>query len=297
MVSLTTVGGIRMKKYLKKPQLSRSRWGNAIMLMFLLILGAFCVLPFIYAIMQSIKPSEEIFVFPPRFLVKRPTWDNFYSLGQLTKNLWVPFSRYVFNSVFVTLTATVGHVLLASMCAYPLAKFKLPGFNVIFQVIVLSLLFAGEVKAIPSFIVMSGLGFIDTYAALILPPIASSLGLFLMKQFMEQIPGAIIEAARVDGASNMRTWWTIVMPAVRPAWLTLIIFSFQSIWSQEGLEFIHSEALKVMPTILRQVSSSGIARAGESAAAAVIIMSPPIVVFLLTQSNIIETMAYSGIKE
>ena len=222
---MTRADGVRISRRLGKPKISRSRWGNVVMLLFLLILGAFCVLPFIYAIMQSIKPSEEIFIFPPRFLVKRPTPDNFYSLGQLTENLWVPFSRYIFNSVFVAVAATVGHVFLASMCAYPLAKFKLPGFRVIFQLIVLSLLFAAEVKAIPNFIIMSRLGLIDTYWALILPPIASSLGLFLMKQFMEQIPDAIIEAARVDGASNLRTFWAIVMPSVRPAWLTLILFS------------------------------------------------------------------------
>ena len=296
-MALSRTNEIRVRRHLGKPKISRSRWGNAIMLLFLLILGTFCVLPFVYAIMQSIKPSEEIFIFPPRFFVKRPTPDNFYSLSQLTQNLWVPFSRYIFNSIFVTVTATVGHVLLASMCAYPLAKFRLPGFRAIFQVIVLSLLFAADVKAIPNFIIMSRLGLINTYWALILPPMASSLGLFLMKQFMEQIPDAIIEAARVDGASNLHTFWKIIMPSVRPAWLTLILFSFQSIWGQEGLEYIHSESLKVLPTILRQVSSSGIARAGEAAAAAVLIMIPPIVVFLLTQSNIIETMAYSGIKE
>ena len=123
------------------------------------------------------------------------------------------------------------------------------------------------------------------------------MGLFLMKQFMEQIPDSVVESARVDGAGTLTLYWRIVMPQVKPAWLTLVIFSFQSLWNREGLEFIFSEELKMFPTILKQVASSGVARAGAAAAAAVILMIPPIVVFLLSQSNVIETMASSGIKE
>lgn len=288
---------ISIRHALKNKKISRSRWGNAFMMLFLLALGTFSVLPFIYAILQSVKPLDEIFIFPPRFFVNNPTTENFYILGQLTKNMWVPFSRYIFNSVFVSAVATVFHVLLASMCAYPLAKFQFPGSKVIFHMIVLSLLFTGEVTAIPSFIFMSRIGLINNYWALILPPIASSLGLFLMKQFMEQLPNAVIEAAKVDGASNFRTLWSIVMPSVKPAWLTLIIFSFQGVWNREGLEFIYNESLKMLPTVLRQVTASGIARSGAASAAAVLLMIPPIAIFLFTQSNIIQTMAHSGIKE
>lgn len=282
---------------MKRKKISRSRWGNLLIFLFLLILGAFSALPFVFAILQSVKPLDEIFIFPPRLLVNHPTAENFYVLSQLTKNMWVPFSRYVFNSCFVSVVGTTMHVFLASMCAYPLAKFKIPGSGFIFQMIVLSLLFTGEVTAIPSFILMSRIGLINNYWALILPPVASSLGLFLMKQFIQQMPDSIIEAARVDGASNFKTLWAIVMPSVKPAWLTLIIFSFQSIWNREGLEFIYNEEIKMLPTVLRQITSSGIARSGAAAAAAVLLMIPPVLIFILTQSNIIETMAHSGIKE
>ncbi|MDD2393398.1 MAG: carbohydrate ABC transporter permease [Eubacteriales bacterium] len=278
-------------------KISRSGWGNLLVLVFLLLLAAFSILPFIFAILQSFKPLDEIFIFPPRFFVNRPSLENYYLLSQLTKNMWVPFSRYSFNSVFVSITATVLHVVFASMCAYPLAKFKIPGSKMIFNVIVLSLLFTGEVTAIPSFILMSRTGMINNYLALILPPVASSLGLFLMKQFIEQMPDSIIEAARVDGSGNFRTLFSVVMPSVRPAWLTLIIFSFQGVWNREGLEFIYNEELKMLPTVLRQITSSGIARSGAAAAAAVLLMIPPITIFILSQSNIIETMAHSGIKE
>ena len=162
---------------------------------------------------------------------------------------------------------------------------------------VVSLLFTYEVTFIPNYVILSKLQMLDTFWALLLPAVATPMGLFLMKQFMEQIPDSVVESARVDGAGTLTLYWRIVMPQVKPAWLTLVIFSFQSLWNREGLEFIFSEELKMFPTILKQVASSGVARAGAAAAAAVILMIPPIVVFLLSQSNVIETMASSGIKE
>ena len=151
--------------------------------------------------------------------------------------------------------------------------------------------------SIPSYVIIAKLHIIDTFWALLLPAIATPMGLFLMKQFMSQIPDSIIESARVDGAGTFTTYLRIVMPQVKPAWLTLVIFSFQSLWNREGLTYIFSEQLKTFPTILSQLSSSGVARAGAAAAAAVVLMLPPILVFILAQSNVMETMATSGIKE
>lgn len=281
----------------KKKRLSRSRFGDILIVLILFILGCFTALPFFYSIVQALKPINELFVFPPRFIVVRPTLDNFYTVFQLTGSLWVPFSRYVFNSVFVTIIGTVGHVIIASMAAYPLAKFKFPGSRVLFAIVILSLLFTYEVTFLPLYVIISRIGLIDNLATLILPAFAAPLGLFLMKQFMETIPNVVIEAARVDGASTFKTLLSVVMPQVKPAWLTLIIFSFQALWNRQGLEFIYSEQLKTLPTVLMQITASGIARAGAAAAVAVLLMIPPIVVFLATQSNILETMAHSGIKE
>ena len=280
----------------KKP-VKRSAVGTVAIFLMLGVMGIFIALPFIYAIVQSFKPMSEIFVFPPRFFVRDPTIDNYRILGQLALNSWVPLSRYIFNSVFVSVVATTAHVILASMAAFPLAKFRFPGSAFISSMVVLALLFTAEVTAIPQFVLMSRIGMMNTYWALILPPIASSLGLFLMKQFMSQIHDSLIEAATIDGASLMRTFWRVVMPAVKPAWLTLVIFSFQSVWNREGVEFIYSEQLKMLPTMLRQITASGIARVGAASAAAVLLLIPPIVVFLFSQSNVIETMSSAGIKE
>jgi putative chitobiose transport system permease protein len=276
---------------------SRSRAGNAIIFLMLGIVAVFMGLPFVFSIVQSLKPMEELFLFPPRFFVRNPTLDNFYQLSQLTGNLWVPIGRYVFNSVFVSVAGTFFHVILSSMAAYPLAKQKFPGSKTMFRIIIWSLLFSYEVTAIPRYVIMAKAGMINTYWPLILPPIAAPLGLFLMRQFMTQVPDSIIESATIDGAGRFRTYWSIVMPTVKPAWLTLVIFSFQSIWNRQGLEFIYNEALKVLPTALNQIAAAGIARTGVGAAASVVLMVPPIVTFIIVQSNVLQTMAHSGIKE
>ena len=280
-----------------KKRLNRKIGGDISIFIFLALVGAFMLLPFVYSIVQSIKPMSEIFIFPPRFFVRDPTLENFSSLFQMVNTAWVPFLRYLFNSLFVSLVATAAHVILASMAAFPLAKFKFPGSNLLFQIIVVSLLFTTEVTALPLYIVMAELHLIDTYMALIFPAIGASLGLFLMKQFMTSIPDSMIEAARVDGAKTFYIFWKIVMPNVKPAWLTCVIFAFQSIWNNDGSQFIYDEAYKTLPTLFRQISEGGIARAGVSAAAAVLLMIPPIVIFVASQGQVMETMAHSGMKD
>jgi ABC-type glycerol-3-phosphate transport system permease component len=277
-------------------RVSRSTGGDLGILLLLLFVAAFMSLPFLYAIMQSLKPMEEIFIFPPRFFVRSPSLENFRQIGRFANSLWVPFSRYLSNSVFITVSATFGQVVFCSMAAFVLSKGSLRFAKTLFALTVAMLLFSYDVTAIPLYIVLSKMDFIDTYWALILPAVAAPLGLFLMKQYMETIPQAIIESARVDGAGPFTVYARIVMPTVKPAWITLVILSFQSIWSREGLEFIYSEQLKVVPTLLRQLSAGGIARVGIAAAAAVIMIVPPIVTFVVSQSRVIDTMAHSGIK-
>ena len=261
------------------------------------VLAVFMALPLLYVAVTAFKPYEELFLFPPRFFVKNPTMDNWANLMGAFDSSSVPFLKYLFNSLLLTVCGTVGNVVVCSMAAYPLAKLKFHGRKLLFNLVVVSLLFTYEVTFIPNYVILSKLQMLDTFWALLLPAVATPMGLFLMTQFMEQIPDSVVESARVDGAGTLTLYWRIVMPQVKPAWLTLVIFSFQSLWNREGLEFIFSEELKMFPTILKQVASSGVARAGAAAAAAVILMIPPIVVFLLSQSNVIETMASSGIKE
>lgn len=278
-------------------RVNRSTGGNILVFLMLIVLGGFMLLPVLYTVVQSFKPMEELFLFPPRFTVSNPTLKNFKLIGQLIDNLWVPFSRYTFNSVFVSAAGTAGNVIIASMAAYPLAKNDFPGKKVLFKIVTVALLFSGGVLGLAQYIIMARLHMINTYWALILPSVATPMGLFLMKQFMEGISTSLLEAARIDGMNESQIYWSIVMPNVKPAWLTMIIFAFQGMWSMTVGNFIYKEELKMLPTALAQIQSGGIARAGVAAAANLLMFIPPVLMFLVTQSSIMETMANAGIKE
>jgi len=278
--------------------LNRSAGGDAGITFVLVLLGIFMFLPMYYTVIQSLKPMDELFVFPPRFTVQKPTLDNFGDLFNLMGDSWVPFSRYIFNTVFISVGGTFGNLVLSSLAAYALAKIDFPGCQFFFQLIQKSLMFTSLVTGIVNFITLSILGWIDTYAAVIVPAWGSTLGLYLMKQFMESnVTTEILESARLDGASEFRTFWSIAMPMVKPAWLTLIIYSFQGLWNSGASSYIYSEELKTLNYAIGQITASGIARAGASAASTVIMMAVPIIVFVVSQSNIIETMGTSGMKD
>ena len=281
-----------------KVVLNRSAGGDMGIFVLLFIFGAFMFIPMFFVICQSLKPLDEFFMFPPRLYVVRPTLDNFSDLFQLMNESWVPFSRYVFNTIFVSLTGTFGNLVVSSLAAYALAKIKFPGRKVIFQIIVLSLMFHETVTAIANFITMSALGMIDTLWARIVPALATSMGLYLMKQFMESsVTDTVLESARLDGCSELQTFYIIAMPMVRPASLTLIIETFKNLWNGGSSIYIHSEQLKSFNYAIQQIVSGGIARSGAGCAATVVMMMVPIIVFIICQSNIIETMGASGMKD
>lgn len=278
--------------------LNRSVGGDAGITVMLSILGAFMFLPMLYVIMQSLKPLDELFVFPPRFFVISPTLDNFKSLFTLMNDSWVPFSRYIFNTVFITFAGTLGNLIFASMAAYALAKIKFPGSKLIFSMIVTSLMFHSTVNQVTHFILLSAFGWIDSLLAIIVPAMASTLGLYLMKQFMETaVADTVLESARLDGASEFRIYLTIAMPMVKPAWLTLMIEAFKGLWNTGASIYIHSEQLKTFNYAIGQILAGGIARSGAGAASTVIMMMVPITVFIINQSQIIETFGSSGMKD
>ncbi|MBO5789295.1 MAG: carbohydrate ABC transporter permease [Clostridia bacterium] len=278
--------------------LNRSVGGDAGITFFLSILGAFMFLPMLYVIMQSLKPLDELFVFPPRFFVIKPTFNNFRDLFSLMSDSWVPFSRYIFNTVFITFCGTLGNLIFASMAAYALAKIKFPGAKFIFSLIVTSLMFHSTVNQVTHFILLSAFGMIDRHMSIILPAMASTLGLYLMKQFMESsVSDSVLESARLDGASEFRIYLTIAMPMVKPAWLTLMIESFRGLWNTGASIYIHSEQLKTFNYAIGQILAGGIARSGAGAASTVIMMLVPITVFVINQSKIIETFGSSGMKD
>lgn len=286
----------------KKPakrtkQLNRSVAGNVGVVIVLSLFGAFMLLPMIYSVCQALKPMDELFVFPPRFFVRNPTLKSFRDLFRLIGDQTIPFSRYIFNTVLISVTGTFGHVVIASMAAYAFAKMKFPGSKWMFQTIVTALLFNATVLGIPSFMVFTWLGLLDNPLVIILPAWQSTLGLYLMKQNMESIQDAVLEAARIDGAGEFRIFFGIVMPTMKPAWLTLIVLSFSGLWNTGAVNTIYSENWKTLNYAMSQILAGGIARTNAAAAASVVMMIVPIAVFIFTQSNVVETMGSSGMKE
>lgn len=276
----------------------RSRIGNGFVIFLMLLMGAFMAFPLYYTFIQSIKPSEELFQFPPRLYVIRPTGEHYTELFQLMANLWVPFTRYVFNTLFVTLTGAVFHVIFAGMAAYPLAKHHFPGRDALFAIILLGLMFVGQVTFLPQFIIISKLKLLNTYWAYIFPGIGASLGLFLIKQFVEQLPDSLLEAARIDGASEWKIYSDIVVTNIKPAILTVFIFQFVNLWNGLSKELVYDEQLKLVKVALEQIGASNLyARMGSAMAGSVLLMLPPIVIFILLQRNVVETMVFAGLKE
>ncbi len=286
----------------KKPLIKRRRpnrsIGGDIAIYFVLFLFAIAmVFPMVYAIESSLKPLDELFIFPPKIFARNPTFDNFSDLFVTMSQSWVSFSRYIFNTVFITVVGTVGHILLASLAAFVLAKYDFPGGKLFFGIVVTALMFNGYVLSIPNYIIISKLHWIDTYWSIIIPAFAAPMGLFLMKQFMEGIPMALIEAAKIDGAGIGKIFLGIIMPNVKPAWLTLMIFSIQNLWNNRASMYIYSEEKKTLVYALQQIQSGGIARTGQAAAVSVVVMIVPICCFIASESQVLETMASSGLKD
>ena len=289
---------VKQPKEQFKRSVTRSVGGDIGIYIILAIFGVIMVLPLVYAIAQSLKPLDELWVFPPRFFVVNPTFKNFTDLFKLMGDSWVPFSRYIFNTAFISVVGTAGNVLFSAYAAYAIAKIPFPGRNFLFKIVVYSLMFNSPVTGITNFITMSALGWVDTYFAVIVPAFCTTFGLYLMKQFMEtSVTDAVLESARLDGASENKIFWKIAMPMVKPAWITLIIFAFKDLWNSGANMYIYSEQLKTFNYAISQLVTSGISRSGVSAAATVVMMIVPILVFVITQSNVIETMSASGMKD
>ena len=280
----------------KRTSLSRSTGGTVVIFAFLIIMGVFMLLPLLYVIVTAFKPLDEILAYPPKFFVRHPTLSNFTDLIEITQETWIPFERSLFNSLALAFLGTVIYIVVASMAAFPLAKSRERFISVYHQIVVLAILFRPEVTRTPLYIIMSRLHLINTFWSLVLPALSGSFGVFRMRQFMMTIPDSMLEAARVDGASEYLIFWKIVMPMVKPAWMTLAIFTFKDLWNTGETQYIYEESMKTLTAVMQSISSAGIARAGAGAAVALLMMIPPVVVFVISQSSVMETMATTGIK-
>lgn len=280
----------------KSVNINRGISGDVVTIIIISILSVFMLLPLVYVTSNAFKPIDELFRFPPTVFVQNPTIKNFVDMFNLIGETNMSFLRYVFNTVFLTTCAAVGQIIMASLCAYSISKIPFPGAKIVFRVIIFSLMFSDSVTSVPKFILFSKMGLVDTYWGMLIPSLVSTMGLFLMKQFMDNtIPNELLEAARIDGAGEIRIFSTIVMPLLKPAWFTLVILAIKTSWGAPSTN-TYREVFKTLPQALEQISSGGISRTGVSSAAALIMLIIPIVAFIVTQSKMVDTMGSAGLK-
>ncbi len=265
---------------------------------YIIPIAAFMGAPILFIINNAFKPADEIFAYPPTFFVHSPTLDNFRKLFSQTSASAVPLSRYVFNTLTITVTVVLLTVLIGTIAAYALSKMRFKGARLMGEANNAALMFVGTAVTIPTYLVVSSLGILDTYAAHILPLLATPVGLFLVKQFVDQVPDQLIEAAQIEGANAMVIYRRIILPMIRPAVATMAMLAFQSVWNNTVTSslYVTDESLQTLAFYLQTLPSGTVQGAGVSAAASLIIFVPNLILFIIMQSNVMNTMAHSGLK-
>ena len=270
--------------------------------LFLVPLAIFMAMPIVYIISHAFKPIDELFAYPPRFYVQKPTFQNFVDLFMQSNTSGIPITRYLFNSIVITLIVVLLTILFSTMAGYALSKKNFLLKKTIFEINTLALMFVPAAVAIPRYLFIEQVGLINSFWVHIIPLLAMPIGLFLVKQFIDQIPNELIEAARIDGASDFRIYLTIVIPLIKPAIATIAILSFQMVWNnvETSTLYVNDEGLKTfsfyMSTLASQVSGNTVAGQGIAAAASLIMFLPNLIIFIILQNQVMNTMAHSGIK-
>ncbi|MDD3958053.1 MAG: carbohydrate ABC transporter permease [Candidatus Izemoplasmatales bacterium] len=269
-------------------------------LLVLLPISLVMLLPLLFIFNHALKPFEELFAFPPRFLVKNPTLVNFRNLFALTGTSGIPMSRYLFNSLIVTILVIVISILISTMAGYALSKLNFKGKRLLNEINTIALMFVGVAVTIPRYLIIEKLGLIDSFWIHVLPYLAIPVGLFLVKQFIDQIPSDLIDAARIDGANDWQIYRKIVVPLIKPAIATIMILSFQTVWNSADTSatYINTDSLKTFAFYMGTLTTNTNAVAGQgmAAAASLIMFVPNLIIFIILQSKVIDTMAHSGIK-
>lgn len=288
---------IKLPKRQKRLRVKRSQWPAYICLTPMVLLS---LLPILYIVFTAFKPIGELFAYPPKFITLRPTFDNFRKLFEASENTVFPLSMYLFNSIVSTALVVFLGMSIAVATAYVLSKKRFRGREIIFKLNTLSMMFVATAVSIPRYLIVKEVGLLDSFWANVVPMLALPVGVFLLKQFVDQLPDALIESARIDGANDYQIIWKIVLPLVKPAMATVAILLFQHSWN--GMEasnlFINTESLKTFAFYMNSLSNSGngVAGVGMSAAASLLMFVPNVVLFVMMQSRVMSTMAHSGLK-
>ncbi len=276
--------------------------GQIKMYLFVVPLVLITGLPIIFIIFHAFKPMEELFAFPPKFITTHPTLDNFRKLFKASRSAGIPLSKYIFNSVLITAAVMVCSLLFTTMAAYSLSKLKYKGRDTLLKINQIALMFVAVAVMIPRYLIVVNLGLRDNYLAQILPLIPLPVSLFLVKQFTDQVPDSLIEAAYMDGAKEWQVYWKIIIPMTKPAIATAAILVFQQVWTnlEASNYYINDDGLKslafYMNTLTSTSTTNSVAGQGIAAAASLIMFLPNLILFCILQRNVMNTMAHSGIK-
>ena len=266
----------------------------------LLPLVIFMALPIVFIANHAFKPMDELFAFPPTFFVKNATLENFTKLIKFSRTAGVPLSRYVFNSIIVTGAVVVLSILFSSMAGFALSKLRFKGKYALMEINNTALMFVSVAVMIPRYLVIDTLGIKNTYLAHILPLLAMPVGLFLVKQFIDQIPDALLDAAYMDGASDFKIYRSIILPLIKPAVATTAILAFQAAWTnvESSNLYINDESMKTLAFYLNTLANTNNNVAGQGILAAGVLIQfvPNLAIFLILRKSFMNTMAHSGIK-
>ena len=269
-------------------------------LIILIPVAIFFGLPIVYIFNHAFKPLVELFEWPPRFFVQNPTFDNFIDLFAVTSSTGIPMSRYLFNSLIITSLTVFASIVVGSLAGFALSKLEFRFKSTLLWINNIAIMFVGASVSIPRYLVIEQLGLIDSFWVHIIPGLAIPVGLFLIKQFIDQIPKDLIEASRVDGANNLQIYWYVILPLIKPAIATIASVAFQGVWNNTEVSnlFINDESLKTFAFYMTTLTTTGNAVAGQgmAAAASLIMFIPNLVIFVILQKNVMNTMIHSGIK-
>ncbi len=267
---------------------------------FLVPFAIFMALPIIFIFNHAFKPLDELYAFPPRFFVSNPTLENFQNLTQLAEQSGIPLSRYVFNSLFVTLIVVFLSLALSTLAGYALSKKQFRGKKLLLEVNNTALMFVPIAVMIPRFLTVTTIGIEDTYFAHVLPLVAMPVGLFLIKQFIDQIPDSLIEAAVIDGATDFKIYWRVILPLIKPAIATAAILAFQLVWNDMETSNLYttSENMRTLAFFMNTLAAQTnvVVGQGMAAVASMIMFVPNLILFVFLQSKVMNTMAHSGLK-
>lgn len=261
----------------------------------LLFVGiAITLAPFIWMISTSFKSSESVFTFPPQWIPKHPTIEQYQTLFRE-----VNFLQFFKNSVIVAFGITLFSLFLNSLGGFAFAKHKFPGREKIFALLLATMMVPGQITMIPVFLMLKTVGLINSYWGLIIPAGASAFGIFLMRQFITTIPTDLIESARIDGCSEFRIYWTIILPLCKPVIAALGVFTFMGSWNAFlwPLIVMIRENMYTLPVALANLSGQHATKFGLLMAGAVVVVIPVLIVFIVAQRYVIKGVAVTGLKQ